>query len=73
MGNRKQQILERIRMRQEILDRINRSSLRGLVPHDLKLIPTPASLTDISASHRHPHFGNDGELRKVPPRWQVSE
>ena len=33
----KKQILDRIRMRQEILDRINRSSLRGLVPHDFEI------------------------------------
>ena len=67
MGNRKQQILDRIRMRQEILDRINRSSLRGLVPHDFQIDSDTGELEGYISFTPTPAFWERWEVAKGTP------
>ena len=67
MGNRKQQILDRIRMRQEILDRINRSSLRGLVPHDFEIDSDTGEFRGIHQFHTDTGvLGTMGSCERYP-------
>ena len=67
MGNRKQQILDRIRMRQEILDRINRSSLRGLVPHDFEIDSDTGEFKGYISFTPTPAFWERWEVAKGTP------